>query len=97
MAYLGAVPFPLEPANAEREKVELVAKVNVGTNANPEWEKRYATVPMINRRDKELIAGTVLEFKDAMTPAHLNLSVAKRFPFFGPFYLTLFGPPGMVL
>ena len=56
------------------ETTQLMAKVNIGTAANPTFEKRYADVPTLDRDNRELMLRTVHEFYDACTPARLSLT-----------------------
>jgi len=82
LGLLGEAPFQLIAPTTERVQHKLVNLVNVGNAAHPEWEKRTAYINKINVMEKELIADTIREFKDAMVAARLNLTAAKRFAMF---------------
>jgi hypothetical protein len=62
------------------ETTQLMAKVNIGTAANPVYEKRYADVPTLNKDNRELMLRMVHEFYDACSANRLSLTTgAARF------------------
>jgi len=78
LSTLDAVAFPLIPRipRADYTPVEMYHKVDIGTVANPEHEKRKVDLFHLKILDKELIVDVILEFQEACAPTSLSLTTA---------------------
>ena len=73
--------MPLKRAAIGEETVTLSAKVNVGTDANPRYEKREAHIAVAKKaNDLEGVLETIKDFEDATAAKMLNYDTgSKRF------------------